>query len=324
MKYNFKNVAFFATAILTIGAFSACSNEIENIDEPQKETKTITFTTTLDSQTPVSRVNYEEEAVEGGIKLKTTWEKNDVLYVGLAQNETGNTIKPGDEESGYVKATIDNNSISADGKTATFTLTPDDSWSDGTTLNVFYGTTDRTSIYNGAAQISINFVNLENKPSTSNDNLNYTLFKYDYMFATTTYKDGSITTPSLEHQISVIKFKLKGLDSGTTINQFNLTSTENVFKSSAYINNDNDFTSGNLKTTHSLHTGGATQIAETNGEWDVYVAILPTPLTKDKEITINVQGNNTNYTATLVFPEIEVGKVYVTEEITMTKQEAAQ
>lgn len=322
MKYNFKNIAFFATAILAIGAFSACSNEIENIDEPQKETKTITFTTTLNSETPVSRVNYEEVAVNGGIELKTTWEKNDVLYVGLAKNETNATIRPGDDGSGYVKATIDNNSISEDGKTATFTLTPDESWSDGATLNVFYGTTDKTSIYKAASQISINFVNLENKPTTSNDNLNYTLFKYDYMFATTIYKDGSITTPSLEQKISVIKFILKGLDSEAIIKKFELTSTENVFNASAYIrNSDNKFTYGNLQPKHYLHTT-ATQIAETNGEWDVYVAILPTHLTKDKEITINVVDNNSKtYSGTIVFPEIVVGKVYVTEEITMTKQQ---
>ena len=321
MKYNFKNVALFATAILTIGAFSACSNEIENIDEPQKETKTITFTTTLDSQTPVSRVNYEEEAVEGGIKLKTTWENNDVLYVGLANNTTNTNLKP--NAGGYVEAKIDNSSISADGKTATFTLTPDDSWVDGATLNVFYGTKDKTTIYsNTPERVSINFTNLENKSSTSNDNLNYTLYKYDYMFATTTYKDGSITTPSLEHKISVIKFRLKGLGSGTTINQFNLTSTEKVFYTWAYIYNDHTFTYGNENTTHSLHTG-ATQIAETNGEWDVYVAILPTALTKDKEITINAVDNNSKkYTGTIELPEIVVGKVYVTIPITMTPQTA--
>lgn len=338
MKYNFKSVALFATAILTIGAFSACSNEIENIDEPQKETKTITFTATLGEDDPLSRTSYEEVAVTDGIELKTKWKADDVLYVGLANlNNTGSTIKPGDTGSGYVKATISN--LENENRTATFTITPDESWQDGAELNVFYGNTNRTSIYNDKSNVSFNINNLENRPSGSIDNLNNHLSLFDYMTATTVYNKTANTFSdfTLKHEMAVIKFPLKGLDSGDEIKYFEIKSADNslVFSITAYLNNaEPRFEVAEPARASYAISDQYTTIKENNGTWNVYIVVPPTTATEGKNLIITVKNaktqKDTPYTGDIYigniygFSALEAGKVYVTPEITMTKQEAAQ
>lgn len=326
MKYNFKNVALFATAILTIGAFSACSNEIENIDETQKETKTITFTVTLGEDDPLSRTLYEEVAVGNGIKFKTKWEDGDKLYIGLVN--TDNTAQQEDKydientESGFVTAYATN--ITNEGKTATFNVEPNAIWKEGQQINVLYGDKSKISIFKlkDFATISIN--KSENR-TVGNNFLDYHLGKYDYMSATTTYSDGMIGNFTLKHEMSVIKFPLKGLDSGDEIKYFEIKSEDNspIFAYRAYLNNDTGYKTAapetNLFNTNTKYTS----IKEDNGFWNVYIVIPPTTATEGKNINITV--NNTNaetYTATLYnFSALEAGKVYVTPEITMTKQE---
>lgn len=321
MKYNFKNIAFFATAILAMGAFSACSNEIENIEEPQKETKTITFTTTLGEDNPLSRTSYEEVAVDNGIELKTKWNANDVLYVGYLNGTT--TGKINTEGNGYVKATIVGD-ITNDGKTATFQFTPEPTWQVGDKLNVFYGYEARTNTTKDNS-ISINIKDFEYNGANSH------LSKYDYMYATTELtSDNTISEISLEHKMAVIKFPLKGLDSGETIKSFEIKSEDNsnIFTSVAYMKNTISFSIGSsMVSSYNTHKTSTT-IKEEDGIWNVYLVIGPTDATDGKNITITVKDVNYAesggdvYTATLYgLPAIEAGKVYVTPEITMTKQQ---
>ena len=192
MKYNFKSVALFATAILTIGAFSACSNEIENIDEPQKETKTITFTATLGEDDPLSRTSYEEVAVTDGIELKTKWKADDVLYVGLANlNNTGSTIKPGDTGSGYVKATISN--LENENRTATFTITPDETasiYDTGTILT----SSDKVIVLKDATETKNHFTLFKYMLDTIEEKLSEDMIKKFHFIL----KDGTLTDSEKE------------------------------------------------------------------------------------------------------------------------------
>ena len=325
MKYNFKNVAFFATAILTIGAFSACSNEIENIDEPQKETKTITFTATLGEDDPLSRTSYKEVAVENGIELKTKWEEGDKLYIGLV-----NTISEGEgkydienPESGFSTATITD--ITNEGKTATFSITINDNWQEGQQLNVLYGDKSKISIFkkNDFATISVN--KSENR-TVGNNFLDYHLGKYDYMSATTTYSNEMIGNFTLKHEMSIIKFPLKGLDSGDEIKYFEIKSTDNtnIFATRAYLNNDDGYKTASAESSTFNTNESYTSIKESDGLWYVYLVIPPTKLTEGKNITITAKDNKSEmYTATLYgLSAFEAGKIYTTPTITMKKQEA--
>lgn len=329
MKYNFKNIAFFATAILAMGAFSACSNEIENIDEPQidepqKETKTITFTTTLGEDNPLSRTSYEEVAVDNGIELKTKWNANDVLYVGYLNGKVSGKINT--EGNGYVKATIVGD-ITNDGKTATFQFTPEPTWQVGDKLNVFYGNVDRTGTNPNKDAISINIKNFEYKNSKD-----FHLSRYDYMTATTELTaENTVGEISLEHRMAVIKFTIKGLVSNSNIKYFEIKSADNseIFSTTAYLNNNNTFSiASNRVSSHYTHNTTGTDIPmEEDGTWNVYLVVGPTADTAGKDIIItakHVQANQGGdiYTATLEnFSALEAGKVYVTHTITMKKQE---
>lgn len=329
MKYNFKSVALFATAILTIGAFSACSNEIENIDEPQKETKTITFTATLGEDDPLSRTSYEEVAEGNGIKLKTKWEEGDKLYIGLVNTDpnTQNNEKYDIEntESGFVTAVVTD--ITNEGKTATFSVKPNSIWKDGQQINVLYGDKSKISIFkkNDFATISVN--KSENR-TVGNNFLDYHLGKYDYMSATTTYSNEMIGNFTLKHEMSIIKFPLKGLDSGDEIKYFEIKSEDNseIFAYRAYLNNGTGYKTGapetNLFNTNTQYTS----IKEDNGFWNVYLVIPPTTATEKKNIVITVNDNSSEIYKSILynFSVLEAGKVYVTPEITMTKQEATE
>lgn len=324
MKYNFKSVALFATAILTIGAFSACSNEIENIDETQKETKTITFTATLGEDNPLSRTSYEEVAATDGIELKTKWKADDVLYVGYLNGNVAGKINT--EGNGYVKATIQGE-ITNDGRTATFAFTPEPNWEVGQKLNVFYGNVDRTGTNTEKDAVSINIKNFEYK-----NNKDFHLSRYDYMTATTELtSDNTVGDISLVHRMAVIKFPIKGLIPNNNIKYFEIKSADGseIFSVTAYLKNTYDFSIATARTSlHYTHNTTGTDIPmEEDGTWNVYLVVGPTADTNGKDIIItakHVQGNQDGdiYTATLYgLPILKAGKVYVTPEITMTKQE---
>lgn len=328
MKYNFKSIALYATAVLSISVFSACNNQIENIEEQQNETKTITFTTTLGNDTPVSRTSYEEESVEGGIKLKTTWSNTDKLFVGIAKlNNTGAALKPGAEGSGYVTATI--KEITNNGKTATFEFTPDPDWTEGQELNVLFGSDTKTSIYNNKENVSININKLENRPNNKKNisYLDYYLGLFDYMSATTVYSQGNISDFRLEHRLSIIKFQIKGLDTGDLIKHLSIASTDNttIFSVTAYLNNTEPrFTVAGPTSAIYETNSGYTEIAESDGTWYVYLILPPTKATEGKDITITaIDDKSETYTATLYgLPVLEAGKIYLTPEITMNKNAA--
>ncbi|MCF2593703.1 fimbrillin family protein [Bacteroides caecigallinarum] len=324
MKYNFKNIAFFATAILAMGAFTACSNEIENIDEPQKETKTITFTATLGEDNSLSRTSYEEVAEGNGIKLKTKWNNEDKLYIGLVNTISGGEGKYDIEnpESGFSTATITD--ITNEGKTATFSITINDNWQEGQQLNVLYGEKNKLSIFkkNNFATITIN--GSENR--TVGDNfLNYHLGKYDFMSASTIYSNGTLGDFTLKHETSVIKFTLKDLDKGDEIKYFEIKSTDNtnIFATRAYLNNDNGYKTASAESSTFNTNESYTSIKESDGLWYVYLVIPPTKLTEGKNITITAKDNMSEmYTATLYgLSAFEAGKIYTTPTITMKKQE---
>ena len=120
------------------------------------------------------------------------------------------------------------------------------------------------------------------------------------------------------------------LDSGETIKSFEIKSEDNsnIFTSVAYMKNNISFSIGSsMVSSYNTHKTSTT-IKEEDGIWNVYLVIGPTDATDGKNITITVKDVNYTesggdvYTATLYgLPAIEAGKVYVTPEITMTKQQ---
>lgn len=350
MKYNFKNVALFATAILTIGAFSACSNEIENIDEPQKETKTITFTATLGEDNSLSRTSHQEETADNGIKLKVGWESGDKLFIGVGTpNETsayytmegqgGKTACPG-----YKTATISN--ISNENKTADFTLTDvDEAWetlvaNNGNKVNIFYGKGVNLQIPAKKENVIFDYVQtvLSNHDYKKGD-ADY-LKNYDFMYATATYNpvDNSLSDFTLTHYTAFIKYRLS-LPEGSSsekitefrvktpniLNEDSESVADNIFCRNISVSNAGEIIP-NTWTNELFHKPAGIDISSDESKiFNIYYSMAPTDKTLDKSVTITAKTAKGTYTGVLEgLPEIEAGKVYVTTPITMTKQEAAQ
>lgn len=329
MKYNFKNVAFFATAILTIGAFSACSNEIENIDEPQKETKTITFTATLGEDDPLSRTSYETQ--EDG-SLKVSWKVGDKLYVGLAKKYDGtiekypNYAPINNSGWGYQTATVE--TVSNNGKTATFKMNIDPSWTDGQELNVFFGKPSNLQNTTGKEYIQIYCSNHD----YNNGDQTY-LSNYDFMYARTTYNATSSTLSdfSLNHCNAIIRFNLSGI-TDDAINSFSMTSKKtndsgtpenvNYFFKYRTIDNNGAFGTNSQGNNLSFNTNtNQVNITKSEGKFSFYFSLYPTTY-KDYyiELKVTTTAGNTYIGYLYDMQALEAGKVYTTPEITMTKQ----
>ncbi len=326
MKYNFKSVALFATAILTIGAFSACSNEIENIDEPQKETKTITFTATLGEDDPLSRTSHQEETADNGIKLKVGWESGDVLYIGLAKTNTGTSyITLNNDASGYKTATISN--IRNNGKTADFTLkNVDTDWEtfiseNGGYVNIIYGKAANVRIMVNKNDVQTMLYNHDYK----NEDAGY-LKDYDFMHARAVYNPTTgLSNFSLTHYTSFIKYKLYDIPTNETITYFKV-STNNVdwkyFARNVDVKNDGKLESSTYYDFLYHKQDGVNITADGNNIFNIYYSMAPTDLIADQSVTITAITANGTYTGVLEgMPKIEAGKVYVTTPIKMTKQQ---
>lgn len=328
MKYNFKNIAFFATAILAMGAFSACSNEIENIDEPQKETKTITFTATLGEDNPLSRTSYVTQ--EDG-SLKVSWKVGDKLYVGLASEGTEGatgyfTIDA--NGSGYKTAEV--TEVLNAGKTAVFKMNVDESWENEQQLNVFYGR--NTNLQKKKASNTIDIY-------TSNHIYNFTDFTkyfehYDFMFARATYKkaESTLSDFKLERCVSFVKFNLVFENSQSGLNTFSITSSQKVLTHYINVDNEGKLTYENSRSGLAFNSNNDTNInintVDTNGKniATVYMCIPPIESEQNLDFTITItkkEGNNVleTYSGNLYnISPLGTGKLYTTPEISMTKQ----
>ena len=347
MKYNFKNIAFFATAILAMGAFSACSNEIENIDEQQKETKTITFTATLSEDNPLSRTSHEEDTSNGELKLKVKWANGDKLFVGVGTpNETGayytmegqggKTASPG-----YKTATISN--ITNGNKTADFTLTGvDEEWEalvakNDNKVNIFYGKGVNLQIPAKNANGTFDYVQtVLSNHDYKNGDADY-LKNYDFMHATATYdpSNETLTDFTLTHYTAFIKYRLS-LPEGSssekitefrvkapnTTNENNQSVADNIFCRNISVSNAGEIVP-NTWTNELFHKPSGIEISsDKDNVFNIYYSMPPTDKTLNKSVTITAKTANGTYTGVLEgLPKIDAGKVYVTVPITMTKQQ---
>lgn len=327
MKYNFKNIAFFATATLAMGAFSACSNEIENIDEQQKETKTITFTATLGEDDSLSRTSYVTQ--EDG-SLKVSWKVGDKLYVGLASEGT-------EGEKGYVSIdangsgykTAEVKSVENGGKTAIFEMAVDDTWTDGQELNVFYGRKNNLQKNNNNNVIKIYCTN----HNYNFDDFTGYLNEFDFMFARTTYnqKEQTLRDFKLERCVSFVKFNLKIENSlPSTFNVFSIETTDSkkVFTFYITVDNEGKVSLENTRTGLAFNSNSSNVNINTdkNGNAVVYMCVPPTESTTnfDLKITISKKEGDViseSYTGYLYnISPLEAGKIYDTPEITMNQQ----
>lgn len=328
MKYNFKNIAFFATAILAMGAFSACSNEIENIDEPQKETKTITFTATLGEDNPLSRTSHEEEVVDNGIKLKVGWETGDKLYVGLAKTYDGSV----DKYSGYIPLSFDGwgyktatiSNIRNNGKTADFTLKDvDNEWetfisNNGGYVNIIYGKNVNVRILTDNNYVQTMLYNHDYMKGDADY-----LKNYDFMHARAKYNsENGLSDFSLTHYTAFIKYKLTGIPNNEVITSFDVSSKSEILARNIDISNEGVVKSSTYNKNFYHKPKGISIKPDENNIFNIYYSMAPTDLTLDQSVTITATTANGTYTGTLKgLPKIEAGKVYVTVPITMTAQQ---
>lgn len=311
MKYNFKNIAFFATAILAMGAFSACSNEIENIDEPQKETKTITFTATLGEDDPLSRTSHQEETEGNGIKLKVKWEVGDIIYVGVPKGTWKNISA--DENFKQFKVT----KVSEDGKVATFSYEDSDiTWENNTTLFVAYG---RGASIKATKDINNSLTYIY---QTTHYDSEY-LKNFDQLGGITKFVDGTIKNVSLNRMVAFIKFRMSGLPSGK-ITAINPEFTDGSSSFQQYVRLTEDGISyASASNTMGYATTSKFENSIENSIYEIYRAMPAQELFIGKDLKIIVTyENGEKYIGYLYgLSKVELGKVYITPEITMTKQE---
>ena len=311
MKYNFKNIAFFATATLAMGAFSACSNEIENIDEPQKETKTITFTATLGEDNSLSRTSHEEDTSNGELKLKVKWVINDIIYVGEPKGTWQNIGS--DLNFKQFKVT----EVSEDGKVATFSYTGEDiTWGNNTTLFVAYG---RSASLKATKDVSNSLTYIY---QTTYYDEQY-LKNFDQLGGITKYVDGKVENVKLDHIVSFLKFRMSGLPSGkiTTINP-EFTDGSKSFNQYARMTEEN-ISSASASTTMGYAANSIFHESVENTVYEIYRAMPAQDLFdgKDLKITVIYENGDTYIGYLYGLSNVELGKVYLTPVIPMTKQQ---
>lgn len=323
MKISFKNIAYFAAALFGMSFVSSCSNELEQVSEPEMKKMSITVSTS----TPSSRVSATEK--ENSIEIK--WNNNDCIYVGVPISSS-KYIQIDKEESGFVKFDIDKNSISADGKTATFTASVPTSWKDGTKVVVAHGRVNNIQSVNNTLRYCYFKLTHRNKEEF--------LQWYALMGGTATVNNNTLSDVSLQHMGALIKFQLSGMPTGT-VRQIVLEGENSETPFFNYVtldvdNNPNPTSQVTFLNFAEMNTSGQMPSTFNVTENENLIVYRYMPFSKNnlegKNITIkatyytrneeskDVEGDT--YVGKLTnLRDVEAGILYTTPVIPMTKQE---
>ena len=326
MKISFKNIAYFAAALFGMSFISSCSNELEQVNEPEMKVYTFTASTTSNN------VNSRTSHTESGNDIVVKWGLNDIVYVGvLVDND--NITKKVNKSTDFVQFKV--TELSNDDKTATLTYTGTlpSTWQAGSKLLYYYGKGDQGTITkNNGLFIQCTYEGTIYP--------NPYLKQFDYLSGVAEYEgNGIIPDVNMEHIGSILRFEFSGLPNSKKVDDIIVSTSDKFFFRNISLWDDGEKVSNT--TTTSLTSNPKPENINLNVESDgtlvMYKAIPPTHLINGKDITVTLKfdakvdtdGKLTSagsiYTGTIKnVRTVEAGKLYTTPVIPMTKQEAAQ
>ena len=258
---------------------SACADEVKDIIAPEtpKEEGSKEESSEVVEMIPVTVTVGESSSrishTDNGNTITVAWEANDVIYLGNPEGITTETFINA-ENSGFSTLTIDENSISSDKKTASFTGKIPSSLI-GKTLLAFYGSTEKLKVSN--SQVIMDFTQ-----QTQSENGLAHLKGYDLMSATVENYDGSSQINlQFKHEGAILKVSFSGLPADGTVSKVVLNLPDG----------SNDFVTSKTFGTNGVATNGATTNSfelNVSSNYDAVFTLCPITFSSDMNVTVPV------------------------------------
>lgn len=258
---------------------SSCADEVKDIIAPEtpKEEGSKEESSEVAEMIPVTVTVGESSSrishTDNGNTITVAWEANDVIYLGNPEGITTETFINA-ENSGFSTLTIDENSISSDKKTASFTGKIPSSLI-GKTLLAFYGSAEKLKVSN--SQVIMDFT----QQTQSEDGLAH-LKGYDLMSATVENYDGSSQINlQFKHEGAILKVSFSGLPADGTVSKVVLNLPDG----------SNDFVTSKTFGTNGVATNGATTNSfelNVSSNYDAVFTLCPITFSSDMNVTVPV------------------------------------
>lgn len=258
---------------------SACADEVKDIIAPEtpKEEGSKEESSEVVEMIPVTVTVGESSSrishTDNGNTITVAWEANDVIYLGNPEGITTETFINA-ENSGFSTLTIDENSISSDNKTASFTGKIPSSLI-GKTLLAFYGSAEKLKVSN--SQVIMDFT----QQTQSEDGLAH-LKGYDLMSATVENYDGSSQINlQFKHEGAILKVSFSGLPADGTVSKVVLNLPDG----------SNGFVTSKTFGTNGVATNGATTNSfelNVSSNYDAVFTLCPITFSSDMNVTVPV------------------------------------
>ena len=258
---------------------SACADEVKDIIAPEtpKEEGSKEESSEVAEMIPVTVTVGESSSrishTDNGNTITVAWEANDVIYLGNPEGITTETFINA-ENSGFSTLTIDENSISSDNKTASFTGKIPSSLI-GKTLLAFYGSAEKLKVSN--SQVIMDFTQ-----QTQSENGLAHLKGYDLMSATVESYDGSSQINlQFKHEGAILKVSFSDLPADGTVSKVVLNLPDG----------SNDFVTSKTFGTNGVATNGATTNSfelNVSSNYDAVFTLCPITFSSDMNVTVPV------------------------------------
>lgn len=258
---------------------SSCADEVKDIIAPEtpKEEGSKEESSEVAEMIPVTVTVGESSSrishTDNGNTITVAWEANDVIYLGNPEGITTETFINA-ENSGFSTLTIDENSISSDKKTASFTGKIPSSLI-GKTLLAFYGSAEKLKVSN--SQVIMDFT----QQTQSEDGLAH-LKGYDLMSATVENYDGSSQINlQFKHEGAILKVSFSGLPADGTVSKVVLNLPDG----------SNGFVTSKTFGTNGVATNGATTNSfelNVSSNYDAVFTLCPITFSSDMNVTVPV------------------------------------
>ena len=258
---------------------SSCADEVKDIIAPEtpKEEGSKEESSEVAEMIPVTVTVGESSSrishTDNGNTITVAWEANDVIYLGNPEGITTETFINA-ENSGFSTLTIDENSISSDKKTASFTGKIPSSLI-GKTLLAFYGSAEKLKVSN--SQVIMDFTQ-----QTQSENGLAHLKGYDLMSATVESYDGSSQINlQFKHEGAILKVSFSGLPADGTVSKVVLNLPDG----------SNDFVTSKTFGTNGVATNGATTNSfelNVSSNYDAVFTLCPITFSSDMNVTVPV------------------------------------
>lgn len=330
MKISFKNIAYLAVALFGMSFVSSCSNDLEQVNEPEK--KVYTFTA---SATPNS-VNSRTTHTESGNDIVVKWELDDVVYVGvLSDTYVGKKIN---QSADFVQFKV--TELSNEGKTATLTYngTLPSTWTTGSKLLYYYGKADQATIRKQEQVSSEDYGKLFLQ--CSYQGLVYPdpyLKQFDLLSGVAEYNgDGNIPNINMEHIGAILRFEFSFTDFASSekkVDRITIsTSDASFFQNISLWEDGRKLSNGTTNSLTSNQKPGNIKLNIKDNKSVMYRVVAPTDLIEKKDITVTLMVGATTddggnlvtagpeYTGTVKnVRSVKAGILYSTPVIPMTK-----